>query len=230
MAKVIRKKQTHWTRFLVVLLATWAMAASNAEAAFPTVAATNTSVNDSDTTSHVVSLPAGIASGDLLIVFIAIDTRDVIPAMTFTWPVGWTELYDQEDASDIGHTAGYRRADGGEGATITVTSTEADQSAHVSYRITGHHATSDPESANTTGSGTGADPPGLNPANWGAEDTLWLIGAGLDRPGTGNSNFSTDPTNYTDAIEGTGANSTGTRMRSLRRELNIASYPQKVCK
>ena len=89
MAKVIRKKQTHWTRFLVVLLATWAMAASNAEAQFPTVAGTKTSEETSNTNEFTVLLPAGIVSGDLIIAFAAKDKDN-----TATWPSPWAKIVE----------------------------------------------------------------------------------------------------------------------------------------
>jgi hypothetical protein len=97
--------------------------------------------------------------------------------------------------------------------------------AHNSYRIVGaaDPAVQAPEALSTAyiTSGTSIDPPSLTPTG-GAKDYLWLAVSGwrgATLTATGN------PTNYTNAIEGNsgGTATTGTRLRSLRRELNAAS-------
>lgn len=64
--------------------------------------------------------PSGIEIGDLLIVIVAEQSRGSI---SFTTPVGWTEIYGASDFSFNRRcqTAYYRIADGTEGATLTVT-------------------------------------------------------------------------------------------------------------
>jgi hypothetical protein len=96
--------------------------------------------------------------------------------------------------------------------------------AHNAYRITGaaDPAVQPPEAASTpyTTAGSSIDPPSLTPTG-GAKDYLWLAVAGWRRTGL---SATTDPTNYTNAIEGSsGGNATGTKLRSLRRQLNGAS-------
>ncbi len=105
------------------------------------------------------------------------------------WPTGagaWTQLFYGHEANDTVLSAAFRIADGTEGTTITVTSVHSDFSAHVSYRITGHHATTDPEGASFAGQvkTNAPDPPNLDPGSWGAEDTLWLVGIGVDKSST----------------------------------------------
>ncbi len=145
--------------------------------AFPTIAATNSNQENVNQTVHTVNLPAGISNGDLLIVGFCLDGD----GGAMTWPAGWTELYNVLGPSSVPNLqARFRRADGTEGATITVTSTNSEKSASVSYRITGHHTVTDPESATAGGTTANPDPPVLNPAGWGTEDTLWIVLYGWD--------------------------------------------------
>ncbi|MGI9293521.1 MAG: hypothetical protein ACR2PS_06015, partial [Pseudomonadales bacterium] len=105
--------------------------------ASPTVATRNFSGNTTNTTSHSVSLPSGLTSGDLLIVCFTCDST----GETITDPTGWTLITGTNlSAQGITSKAWYRVSDGGEGATLTVTTAGSEQSSHVSYRITGHIA------------------------------------------------------------------------------------------
>ncbi len=164
--------------------------------AFPNVAATNISKEASNTTSHVVSLPASVASGDLLIVIVALDSFN--GTNSFTWPSPWVEILDVEHSGGniVSVTVGYLIASGGE-TSVTVTSTHSDHSTHIAYRIDAWHGTTAPEVASTDGSSQTPDPPSLNPTGWGTEDTLWIAGIGVDRPTTSHPTTA-DPTNYTD--------------------------------
>ena len=186
--------------------------------AFPVIAATNTSLEDAaNVTSHTVNLPAGIVSGNLLIVVFNADGTGV-----GTFPAGdWTVINSQGSGANR-LTIAYRQADGGEGSTITVTTAAAERSAHVAYRITGHEdpATQAPQDASTfAASGVNPDPPDLTPTG-GAKDYLWIAIEGHDRDRT------TDafPTNYVSNqlnARGTGANSVAVAMAT--DEVNAAS-------
>ncbi len=144
--------------------------AAPAWAAFPTVAATASSFNNTNTTTQTVSLPSGIASGHLLIVLVSCVSN----AQTITWPAGWTELFSQDVSTTQTVEAAYRVADGTEGSTISVSTPGSTACGHLAYRITGQHASSAPEDgAPATGTSTTPDPPSLT-ASWGAEDNLWI--------------------------------------------------------
>ena len=144
--------------------------------AYPQVAATNTSAEASATSTHTVSLPASISSGDLLLILLAIDA-----ARTTTFPAGYTELYDEVDAqTKITLAVAYRVADGGEGATIEVTSSDTGMSAHATYRITGHDSGNPPEiSTGASSEDTSPDPDSLTP-NGGALEYLWFALVAVD--------------------------------------------------
>jgi hypothetical protein len=184
--------------------------------AFPQVAAQNNGNEASATTSHTVNLPASIVSGNLLLVQFT-----VLGDGTVTWPAGWTSLYDVSvGAGEVTHSVRFRRADGGEGATITLTTSVSGKSSHLSSRITGHHTSTDPEVGTVAeGDSTAPDPPSLSPS-WGAEDTLWFAEISYD---TG-ADTTAYPTNYTNGrVERRAGESDSASTAEARRELNASS-------
>ena len=194
---------------------------------FPVVQATNTSATTTAGTSHTVNLPSGIVSGNLLIALFSGFFGSGTTPVDISWPLGWTEFFEQDASTSTLHLAvagAYRLADGNEGASITVTTNLSVLAAHNTYRISGaaDPATQPPEAAaiSYTAAAAGIDPPSLTPTG-GAKDYLWLAVAGWRRTGL---SATTSPTNYTDAIEGSSAGgASGTKLRSLRRQLNAAS-------
>jgi len=142
--------------------------------AYPVIAAGAASATPADATSHVCTLPSGIAVGHLLLAVVVCDGDAAM-----TWPAGWTALTNGAGASGtaVRTEARYRIADGSEGASITIT---GGSEAWVSrtWRITGHRGTA-PECAATTGTSADVDPPSLSPS-WGRKDSLWLFHVGWD--------------------------------------------------
>ena len=162
--------------------------------AFPIVETTNNGTT-ADGTSHTVNLPTGIVSGNLLLAMFSLST----PA-TATWPAGWTELYDTASAGTLMGSGAYRVADGGEGASITVTTSIGGEGSYNTYRISGQHASSAPEvGTSATGSSTTPDPPAVTPT-WGSADTLWFAVMHHDF-----CTVTTAPTNYTNLLAQDGA-------------------------
>jgi hypothetical protein len=194
---------------------------------YPVVAATNTSATTTASTSHTVSLPTGISSGNLLIAMLSGYYGSGGTGVDISWPSGWTEFFEQDADSGTLHLAvagAYRQADGTEGASITVTTNLSVLAAHNSYRITGaaNPATQPPQAAavSYTSAGNTIDPPSLTPTG-GAKDYLWLAVAGWRRTGV---NYSSGPTNYTNRIEGnSGGYANGTKLDSFMRSLNASS-------
>lgn len=182
--------------------------------AFPAVAAREDSIKTPAGTTHAVDLPAGVVSGDLLIVsFTAFETSSIV----VTWPAGWTSLisaHHNASTSTAFTEIRYRVADGTEGATISITTNESQESSHRSWRISGQHTTSAPEGAAATGSSTTPNPPALDPAGWAAEDTLWLAIAAIDH---GTRTFSAFPASYVNTFDhdGLGVPNAGYGERSL---------------
>lgn len=183
--------------------------------AFPSVAATSQgSQNSSTETSQVLNLPSGIASGNLLVMFL---TSDGNPSMS--WPAGWTSVYGLSRGTAVRQECRYRIADGTEGSTITVTTSVGEKTTHVCYRVTDWHGTAAPDGAAASGNDNSPNPPNLTPS-WGAADTLWFAAEGNDTQDT----ISSVPTNYTNEVteQGSGG-STGAGTSTARRVLNAAS-------
>jgi hypothetical protein len=174
--------------------------------AFPAVGATATSTQASGT-SHTVTLPTGIAAGHLLVAIFGLRL-----ATTVTWPAGWTPI----STANLYYVA-YRVADGGEGASITVTTSAARTSAHHVYRITGQHSAA-PEIASADSATV--NPPSLTPS-WGADDTLWLA-SGLILPDDVDTDFTAAPASFTNLLDVVDA-SFVVHLGSARRAVNAAS-------
>jgi hypothetical protein len=143
----------------------------------PIIAAAAASATPADSTSHICTLPTGIEADDLLIAVVACDGDAAM-----TWPVGWTALTNGAGASGtaVRSEARYRIADGGEGASITIT---GGSEAWVSrtWRITGHNSGA-PACAAATGDSADATPPYLGDQAY-ARNSLWLVHvAWNDRP------------------------------------------------
>jgi len=193
--------------------------------AFPQIETQTESSEDSaSTTSHTVSLPSGIQSGDLLLILFTTGdatTQDV------TWPMGWTEIVevDNTGGGDQVAAVAYREADGGEGATITVTTDTDGRSAHQALRISGAEDpdTQAPEEANDSGNNASADCPDLTPTG-GAQDYTWFA-FGANSIGGAYTGF---PTSYDDSQSQLAArdqvgNANDTCGVVSTRELNAAS-------
>lgn len=189
--------------------------------AFPQVATSASSTETSDTTSHTISLPASIASGDLLV---AVITVDASPSVTFT---GWTKFGDTDDIQDGTNQAGtmwWKDATGSEGSTDSFTTSAAQESAHCCYRITGAADPSvDPPTitiASEIINSTTHNPPSHTPGG-GAKDYMWIAGVCSDSATTASSY----PTNYdSNQVTIAGPNTPGSAGTSVATdEVNAAS-------
>lgn len=180
--------------------------------AFPTIESSVASNNNAFDTTQEITLPSGIVSGDLLVAFCGGSGNG-----PHTWPAGWTEIRDFEGTfRDC--TVGYREADGTEGSSITVTSTNAGRSVSAAYRISGAEpvATQAPQvsPSTTEGAGATANVPALTPTG-GAKDYLWITFVSGSK-----TDLNTPPTNYGSQISD--SNSSG-RTSGAHRNLNAAS-------
>lgn len=156
--------------------------------AFPVIAETKTSVNNSNVQNHVVDMPTTVDAGDLLLTFLVIDSG----FRSTTFPEGWTEIADSNSTQQV--SIGYRVADGTEGETsITVTTSNFERSAHVVYRITGHDSSSNPPEVSAFANGTSTAPDSASlTAGGGSKEYLWISVEGNDAGET----VSVYPTNY----------------------------------
>ncbi len=185
---------------------------------YPTIAGTNSSFNNSDVTSHTVNLPSSISAGDLLIVLAEFDGNP-----TVTWPAGWVSLFSDSSSITDRFQGRYRIANGSEGATINLLTTgNAQQSVHQSFRITGYTGTPEVSAAakDTLGTLTTPNSTNLTPS-WGSQPTLWISAVGR---GNGTSATNGYPSNYTNGTTTqTLTGLAGGSIDTARRNLTAAS-------
>jgi hypothetical protein len=157
-------------KLILYLLAFFLFLASPAWATFPTVAGTAATYVASGT-SWACALPASVAAGDLLFVFVSGDSA----ISDVKYPGSWVELWDLNGVSNL-FSGAYLVAAGGEtSVTVSLNGGSADDLVCLTYRITGWHGTTPPEDGVAVEHDTPAhpNPPSLTPS-WGAEDTLWI--------------------------------------------------------
>lgn len=182
--------------------------------ASPVVEATNTSSTATASTSHTINMPAGVVTGDLLIVvFASVETGGT--SMT-----GWTELMDASGSNAAALSIYYRVADETEGATETLTTATSREAYHCSYRISNYQGT--PE-VSTVASGTDTAPnaSSLSPS-WGLADALWITNCSSSDLNASNT-VSAYPTNYTNGIGGQSSTDGATATLGSARRTTTAS-------
>ena len=157
--------------------------------------------------AHVVTLPASISTGDRLFIFYNANDGAETPSAS-----GWTALLGpitQLTSGRLGILT--RKANGAEGASVTVDWTGKVTAAYLAMRISAEHATTPPEITTAVIANSNApNSSGLSPS-WGSDDTLWLA-AFMSR--SANPTSYTPPTNYT---------SRGTQNGSGNAALAVAS-------
>jgi len=142
---------------------------------YPTVAATNTGATTAGG-SFSVPMPAGIAAGELLLIWAAHDSNGTSTALAIS---GWTQLFQSNNGTVVRHGCWAKIAAGSDTATITGS---ANDTATVSARITGHGvttiATDIKVGTAATGSTATPNPPSLNTGA--SADYLWFESFGAD--------------------------------------------------
>lgn len=141
--------------------------------AFPQVITSNANVTAVDT-SHVITLPSGIAADDLLLVFFATDGDNTVT----NWD-GFTEIFSESNGTAASLHIGYKIAVGSD--SLTITTSVSEEGAYACYRITGHSTSQMPE-ASVGDFGTNninPNPDELTPTG-GAKDYLWFAAEGND--------------------------------------------------
>lgn len=177
------------------------------------------------TANAAVELPdVDMEVGDLLLV----HHRNAVGTAGHSYPAGWNVLFDDtSDASDDRTSLAWRKVDGTEGATITITQTNS-KFASQAIVIKG---SADPDSLPpqfatlVTGTSAAPDPGSLSPSG-GAKNYLWITLGAWE--GEQTSPPVSPPTNYVappfGANSGTAGNiPTNCRVASAFRWLNAAS-------
>jgi hypothetical protein len=193
---------------------------------FATVIAENGGNQSTDATDHTVNLPDGsnVAGRRILLFFTSDGSSE-----TFTYPADWVEIL-AEGGSGFTSAIIYKNTLGTEGypatgATITITVSSVEQSAHTSYLLSGFHTDAPAVSTGATGTGVSGDPDALNPAGWDVEDTLWFAYVSFNGVNSTTPRITVYPTSYTntrsDLANGSGGHGVTTGVG--RRENATAS-------
>ena len=143
-----------------------------APAGYPVIAATATTSQTTNSTSHTVNVPSTSGfSGQLLLMLGALDGTATISA------TGWTVISSFAIAStgNVSLVGMYRFADGSEASTIAVTSSASEKGEYWVARIQYAHASTPPEGASIQSASAAAahNPPSLTPS-WGSAANLWF--------------------------------------------------------
>lgn len=211
-------------RLFQLLNLLFAAVSSPAWATSPSIVNTATTNVTTSAADAVVNLPGSIVAGNTLLVLLRSGGGG-----TNTWPAGWTELFDDtSDASNDVITAAWRKADGTEGATITVTNATAGKDAAIAWQISGaaDPTVTAPEfSTLATGTSANPDPGSITPTG-GSADYLFLATGGWE--GIQTSPPGTFPTNYSlnqvGADTGTGGTATSNcRVAGAGRQLTAST-------
>lgn len=134
--------------------------------ATPALASSATGGSSSQVSSFDAPLPTGVGVGDLLLVFVTLQTN---AARTITTPSGWTELYNEGPSATTRRAACYYRyATGSEGSALNLTASATAWFATLAVRITSASAIAVNIASATS---TAGDPPLLTPP-WNGK--LWL--------------------------------------------------------
>lgn len=140
----------------------------------PAVASAGQSQESSDTTTHDVVIPSGVASGDLLLLLISLDGNTTITAGLSAWTLV------QGSASGSG-ASGYiykKTADGTE-TNFTYTTNASERSISRCLRINNVGSAPTITSAIATGTSETPDPPNVDSGN--AATKLWLAFCAMDK-------------------------------------------------
>lgn len=126
-------------------------------------------------TDHAVLMPADLAAGEGLLVFVGSKNTSGINSLGTL--AGCSTLHNAAVGGAF-HVVGgifyLQEATGSEGASLAITTGITEELAAIAYRITGQHASTPPERVAVWASGTSTTPdaPSLTPS-WGAAENIW---------------------------------------------------------
>lgn len=140
---------------------------------FPNYLSATTTTFSSGATDHNVSMPATVASGDLLIL-----QFEGVSDASHTTPSGWTSLSNVAGSFfSMRQSVYYKVAAGTEGGTtVNVVSSVSEKAVAITHRIESGSYQSTPEAAavnDANSPSTTPNPPNLTPS-WGSAKTLWI--------------------------------------------------------
>ncbi len=144
--------------------------------AAPVVETTATTDFDSNATSHLVTMPSGVVSGNLLIVVWSNDESATVTSKD------WTEFKTLSPNSESRISAFYKQSDGTEGATEDFVTSTSQQGGSIAYRVSGaaNPSTQAPDvSTGVEANSSSPNPDAVTPSG-GSDDYLWIAVSGCD--------------------------------------------------
>lgn len=185
---------------------------------FPTVQSRTTGASGAVSTSHTVTLPTTVNSGDLLLVAFTCGGGS---GTSITWDNttagAWTTVANNNQSTNVRGALFSKVAGGTEAsAALSITLGASVQAAWTIWRISGCEGSI--EAVVSTGTTATVNFSALTPS-WGADDTLWLAVGHF--PGT--QAVSTYSTSYSDATRSAGSGTGRVLTESCERLLNAAS-------
>jgi N-acetylneuraminic acid mutarotase len=193
---------------------------------WPTVASISTQQFNTDTTAHNVTMPATVDAGDLLIVLFSNDGNATVTDPDVAGP--WTQISTQTRGTNVRGSVWAKDANGTEDATnVNFVTSATEQATAQVYRIPaanweGNIASVTAANVDPGGTSNAPDPPNLDPAGWGTENTLWINYVA----GSEYASVTTYPANNTNGTHVTstgGAAADRASTSSSRRENRVAA-------
>lgn len=184
---------------------------AGAPQAFPVIvsSATTATVGTSATTTYAINLPASVASGDMMLMFLQYRRGNrLVTGFTQAWNTA--SSFNAGGGSTWQAYVFWRISDGTEGSSTTVTITTGSENVIATvFRITGAQSVGAGTTANSVSAAP--NPPNLSPS-WGSAKTLWFIF--ISTP-NGTLSLSAYPTNYSSSqttVSAVPGNNLGQRM------------------
>ncbi len=196
MQPLLKRRNFPYTLVYIAFFVLVALSIPSSADAAPRVVATSFGSNGTNATSTTITLPSGVQTGDLLMVFF---TKDGTAAPTSITGTGWNTLTGASTGASY-YIAYWKIANGSDSLRINHAS---EGTSNVAYRITGHYPSNPIAQGTPTG---GQDAPSLNPSTWGYEDALWIATVSWD----GSAFLSAYPSLYFEArVNGLGSTNGG---------------------
>jgi hypothetical protein len=183
--------------------------------AFPVIQATSSGRSNVNTTSHSITMPAGVQVGDLLLVLISLDTA--AGTSTLNQPAGW-ERFPVDYNGDLITGAVYWQIATTTSPVLTLTSGTSEESTHIVYRISGAGI---PVAFSADGSGTNSNPPRLNTS--GARDYLSIVTRSGDTSAGTNTAATAAPAGYSGLITQFASTTNGANSNTAHRFITASS-------
>lgn len=162
---------------------------------FPTIRARNWGRSGGNTTSHAIRLPAGVKTGQLLLVVFSVQGNN--PTLSGYDTNDWNLLGEAVNSgtNTVKGAILYKIADGGNDDDLTITTSASEESTHISFAIDRGGI---PTATSLGGDGSNTDPPSHDAGS--SRKYLWIATVSRDLSVTGDHRVSAPPTDYTDFL------------------------------